>query len=43
MNRYKQKTSFTSNCEYEVLKEVKASAASQNLDFTEFLTSNVSK
>ncbi|MGH9925985.1 MAG: hypothetical protein ACRD5B_11480 [Nitrososphaeraceae archaeon] len=37
MNRYKQKTSFTSNCEYQVLQEVKALAASQHLDFTEFL------
>jgi hypothetical protein len=37
MNRYKQKVNSSSCAEYQVLQEVKALAASQHLDFTEFL------
>jgi hypothetical protein len=36
-NHYKQKTSFTTNAEAQVLMEVKALAAQQHMTFTEFL------
>ena len=35
--KYKQKTSFTTNAEAQILMEVKALAAQQHMTYTEFL------
>ena len=37
MNHYKQKVRFSSNAEAQVLREIRAIAAEQHLDFTEML------